>query len=165
MKIIRIWLPITILFALILSGCSKTNDESQNIDASVSKTLSDNAIAMSAFPRTLDTGSVLHIYDPNVKLIENGEFLSLDLMRNFLKSIKENVDLGRNVGISSAISDVKVMKISSTDVIATYNSETKLAFGGNVNSYTTGLCSAHLKKHKEEWLIDYQHCFVREQKD
>jgi len=126
-------------------------------ELAVEKVIKTAADAVTNFPKDKDIGKVLSPYAGDYERIEDGARESLQDIRKALDDIKEQLDLGRQIGISNKVSNIKV-HVAGGVAWATYAYTVKIGSGGEVVDESAGLCTAVLAKKGHDWKIVHDHC-------
>ncbi len=140
------------LFALMASPVWAGPDEDL-----IRKVITDQARAMTDFPRSKDMQAVLKFYARDYAGIDNGRWQDLKDAEKFLADLEEQINLGNPVGISTRVSNIKV-QISGAMAWATYDQEVKVGALGQVVGQELQKCTGIYKKKGTEWLIQHGHC-------
>lgn len=151
---------VSLAFTLSLSACSKS--ESNDTTQAVENLLSKYSESISNYPKTLDIQSIFGIYDPAATIFLNGVEIDNNASKMEFEKLKEDINLGGQIGLSSKISNIKVQELSDNYVMALYDSEIKLGTAGIIDSEVKQKCTVLLKKNEQNWLVTHEHCSYKE---
>lgn len=143
---------IVCFFALMVSKVGAGLEE----DA-IAKIITDVSKAMTDFPKTRDIKSILRFYAKDYTEISNGEPQTLSEMERLLTDLEDQINLGKPVGISDRVSNIKA-QVSGTIGWATFDEVVKIGAGGQVLEEEQSKCTGIFKKKGTEWLIQHEHC-------
>ncbi len=125
--------------------------------AAVEKAIQGLARALSAFPRTLDTDSVLDFYAPDFTGVDNGEDVSVRDEEDFLLDLADQVRQGNTVRVLCTASNVEV-HVASTVAFATYDYLLRFGLGDEVLDESDGRCTSIYQKTGNAWKLRHEHC-------
>lgn len=123
----------------------------------VARTITASAQALSDFPRTRNTGSVLSFYSKDYVGVENGEESSLDDERQILTELRDRIERGVSIEISNSARNIRVRVVGSI-AWATYDYLFRIAVGDGDWDEESGKCTSVLEKSGTAWLLDHEHC-------
>lgn len=130
----------------------------------IKKNIKDAARALTDFPKTRDAQSALKFYADDYFTISDGRVETLKQAEDNLAYLKEQINLGNQVGISMQISNIKA-EISGAIGWATYDYTTKIVVGRDVLVEEQGKCTAIHHKKGSGWLIQHEHCSAIPEED
>lgn len=151
---------VALAFTLSLSACSKS--ERNNTTEEVTNLLSKYSESISNYPKTLDIQSIFGIYDPAATIFLNGVEIDNNASKLEFEKLKEEINLGGKIGLSSRISNINIQELSDNYVMALYDSEIKLGTAGIIDSEVKQKCTVLLEKNKQSWLVTHEHCSYKE---
>jgi ketosteroid isomerase-like protein len=166
----RTGIAMLMLYAVtVVVGC--TNREDASGDAvkqdtakgkpaevvAIEKTIVDLAKSMTDFPKTRDKQTVLRFFAKDYVAFQDGEEANVEETERNLSDLLERINLGEPIGISNEVTNINV-RTSGVTVWATYDFSYKLGRGGVPVQQMEGKCTAVLKKERENWVFQHEHC-------
>ena len=141
---------------LFLAAITTSADAGQE-ELAVEKVIKTMADTITNFPKDKNIEKVLSVYAGDHEGISDGVRESLQDVRAVLGDLKEQLDLGKQIGISQKVSNVKAHVVGGA-AWATFDYTLKIGDGGEVVDESTGLCTAVLAKRGNDWKIVHDHC-------
>jgi ketosteroid isomerase-like protein len=123
----------------------------------VTRVITDQAIAMTDFPKSKDVRSLLKFFAQDYTSVENGMATNLKDAEKTLYEWKERINLGSPLGISIQLSDIKV-QVSGKIAWATFDQEAKIGALGEAVAQQQQKCTGIYTKKGSQWLIQHEHC-------
>lgn len=126
-------------------------------EASIEKTITGAAEAMTDLPRTKDLGAVLRFYSEDYTGINDGEWETMEEMKNSFSDLIGQMNLGRTMGISYRVSNITAHATGSTGW-ATYDFSVRIGVSDEVLAEESGKCTGIYIKKDGAWLTLHEHC-------
>jgi ketosteroid isomerase-like protein len=155
-----LYIALGFCFVLADAGMSSAQQRSLSVDhdkAEVRKFLIDAAQAAADFTRTRDIEATLRFYSPEYTEIEDAKETTLLDMRQILKEILEELNLGRPYKYSVQINNISV-DLNGSVPWATSDSTVISMLRGETLKTVDKKCTSIFKRSGASWLIVHEHC-------
>ena len=136
-------------------------------EIAIDKTITDLAKALTDFPKTRDKQSVLRFVTKDYVGIQDGEEFGPKETDKYLSDLLERINLGEPLGVSYQATNIN-SHASNATAWATYSFTYKLGSGGSPLEDREGKCTAILRRERDIWLLQHEHCSsqtARQQKE
>ncbi len=123
----------------------------------IRKIITDQAKALTDFPRSRDVQAVLKYFASDYSSVEDGIGHDIKGTEKMLLELEEQINLGNPVGISSRVSNIN-LQVFGIMAWATFDHEVKVGAMGEVLVQEQGKCTGIYRKKGMQWLIQHEHC-------
>ena len=150
MKLEKYRATVVLVAVFALYGCS--SDE-----VAIEKIITDQAQALTDFPKTKDKRSLLRSVTEDYAGIQDGEDENPKEADKYISDLLERINLGEPIGISYQVTNINT-HASVTKAWATYDFSFKLGRAGFPLEERKGKCTAIFRRGFNGWLLQHEHC-------